>query len=278
MDFLEGEKAAMYFPEGGEAATDLLEDEAGAGRKKDWVPRISEFINILASRGTALTFEHDSGHFHVLDGTQFQKEYCALRSNRDKKNQAARDRPFAQMHRVYVIVRGDKWAATGTVFRAKDPKHAPQCSPPPCQDFEENGTACPPHAPHAVASASLPQRQPVQANDVIMQIRNTNGEEMDMSLQHYLDVRGAGALYSAARGRGGAAVQQHSGSGNAQARANVEQGVALWAEHFEGQEHAGLWAEEGAHAGLWEEHGEHVMEGVWNATSKGDHAYFFKRR
>eukprot|EP00961_Rhodomonas_salina_P079060 1063030-Rhodomonas_salina.1 len=250
--------AFVHDYEGEEAAMDFLDDEAGAGSKKDGFSRMTEFINVLASRGTALTFDQESGNFHVQDGAAFQKEYCALRSTRGKKNVGARDRPFAQMYRAYVMVRGDKWASKGTIFRAKDPKHAPQCSSPlhptgesntdsvspshqsqqSQQDFGKTSSCSvfSPHSPHA-ASDSLSHRPTVQAHDVIMQIRDVNGEEIDLSLQHFLDVTGAGALYMAARGRGGGAgggVPEHFGCGDMQVRPRVEQEGAAGAVSAEG--------------------------------------------
>eukprot|EP00961_Rhodomonas_salina_P087088 1171498-Rhodomonas_salina.2 len=239
--------------EGGQNVIDFLEDETGAESKKDGFSRMTEFINMVASRGNALFFDHETGNFHVLDGAQFQKEYCALRSTRGKKNQGARDRPFAQMYRAYVMVRGDKWASKGTVFRAKDPKHAPQIESrteslsPSHEDFERKAEppSCSgsPHSHRTFASDTFSHTTPVQAHEVVMQIRDTNGEQVDLSLQHFLDVTGAGALYMAAlgRGRGG----EKGGGGGL--RADVE----------------------------------HMMGGVpgdCNPTSRDDQAYFFKRK
>eukprot|EP00961_Rhodomonas_salina_P163475 2201771-Rhodomonas_salina.1 len=61
----------------------------------------------------------------------------------------------------------------------------------------------------------------VRAHDVIMQVEDPDrGRKIELSLQHFLDVTGAGELYTAARGRG---VPEHFGCANMQVRESVEQ-------------------------------------------------------
>eukprot|EP00961_Rhodomonas_salina_P191019 2577641-Rhodomonas_salina.2 len=220
-DFL---PAFMNDFEGEENVNFSFENEAGTGSTKEECFRMTQFINTLASRGTALTFDYESGNFHVLDGAQFEKEYCALRRTRGKKNQAARDRPFAQMHRAYVMVRGNKWASKGTVFRPKDENHAPR--KPSDADVvslthhDSDTTGSPVRSVSAPFSdnTSTPHSEEaaVRAHDVIMQVKDPNGgTKIDLSLQHFLDVTGAGALYAVARGGG---VPEHFGCESMQVR------------------------------------------------------------
>lgn len=183
--------------------------EHNAG-KKDTQPRMSELINIVASKETSLKYDYGTGCFQVIDGPQFEKDYCALRMTRIKKNQAAPDRPFAQMYRAYTMVQGEKWASTGTVFKPKRPEIAPNYKGPsptgsdaPCTD--QSSISPPSHVqspPLEVGTSDFSPEPPpsypeatISAEKVAIAIRDWDGNVVDCSLQHFLDVTGAGELY-----------------------------------------------------------------------------------
>eukprot|EP00960_Hanusia_phi_P057317 763527-Hanusia_phi.AAC.2 len=54
------------------------------------------------------------------------ERFNQLREIRQKHKDGALERPFSRMHNFFVLDRGEKWANTGTTFRPKHPRYAPE--------------------------------------------------------------------------------------------------------------------------------------------------------
>jgi hypothetical protein len=93
-------------------------DETGSGRM-----RLPEVVSKLAAEGRVLKWSEALGAFVVLDGAGFEQRFNELRYVRSKQVdiQSAHHRPFSRMHAYFVLIRGEKWAATGSAFKFKDP-------------------------------------------------------------------------------------------------------------------------------------------------------------
>jgi hypothetical protein len=93
-------------------------DETGSGRM-----RLPEVVSKLAAEGRVLKWSEALGAFVVLDGAGFEQRFNELRCVRSKQVDipSAHHRPFSRMHAYFVLIRGEKWAATGSAFKFKDP-------------------------------------------------------------------------------------------------------------------------------------------------------------
>jgi hypothetical protein len=93
-------------------------DETGSGRM-----RLPEVVSTLAAEGRVLKWSEALGAFVVLDGAGFEQRFNELRYVRSKQVgiPSAHQRPFSRMHAYFVLIRGGKWAATGSAFKFKDP-------------------------------------------------------------------------------------------------------------------------------------------------------------
>ena len=81
--------------------------------------KIPDLIQALAAEGQCLRWDTNLLCYEVLNGSLFEQKFNALRSVRGKRKELAVDRPFARMHTYFVLLRGEKWAGTGTLFRPK---------------------------------------------------------------------------------------------------------------------------------------------------------------
>jgi hypothetical protein len=81
--------------------------------------RLPEVIRHIASNRDVLCWNESHSFYEVLDGQRFEERFNALRCIRAKRNQDSIDRPFARMHVHFELVRGDKWAGTGSAFRPR---------------------------------------------------------------------------------------------------------------------------------------------------------------
>ena len=81
--------------------------------------KIPELIDRLAKTGEFLRWDHSKNWYEVMDGREFEIKFNELRCIRGKRKENAADRPFARMHIHFVLVRGEKWAGTGSAFRPK---------------------------------------------------------------------------------------------------------------------------------------------------------------
>jgi hypothetical protein len=82
--------------------------------------RVPDVVSRLATEGCVLSWNKISNWFEVLDGPLFEEQFNAMRCIRGKRKAGAADRPFARMHVYFELVRGDRWACTGSAFRAKE--------------------------------------------------------------------------------------------------------------------------------------------------------------
>eukprot|EP00286_Rhodomonas_abbreviata_P025795 CAMPEP_0181311364 /NCGR_PEP_ID=MMETSP1101-20121128/13094_1 /TAXON_ID=46948 /ORGANISM="Rhodomonas abbreviata, Strain Caron Lab Isolate" /LENGTH=350 /DNA_ID=CAMNT_0023418083 /DNA_START=181 /DNA_END=1230 /DNA_ORIENTATION=+ len=210
--------------------------------------RVCDDINLLATRGKSITFETTTKHFTVLDGALFENEYKELKAARSAKN--AQERIFAQMYRTYVIVQGERWAATGTVFAAKSKTTPLPSAPPP--------------APQQQTSKSPTDIIPGDSVSVWLDDEKS-GQRVQCTLQHFLDTTGLGKLYAATATNKKRGRDEEEGGEGADAMEGVQSGVPL------------QWMHEQLDQPLCQGDVGEVLGGVWSATSKGDQAYFFRR-
>ena len=83
--------------------------------------RPPEAVLTLANDGDVLFWNSQNEWFEVIDGRKFEEEFDALRCVRAKRKAGAVNRPFARMHVYFDLVKGEKWASTGSAFR---PRHS----------------------------------------------------------------------------------------------------------------------------------------------------------
>ena len=129
-----------------------------------------EVIATLAAEGKVLEWNKNEGVYIVIDGPGFEKRFNELRYVRGKKvdPRAATNRPFSRMHTHFVLVRGEKWAGTGSAFKVKQEETVPTA------------------------------KTAVTASDVTIELR-TGSEPFSITLQQFLDVTGAGELFESAK-------------------------------------------------------------------------------
>ena len=80
---------------------------------------LEEVVSAISQDEKILRWNPVSSWFEVVNGFLFKQQFNALRCIRGKRNDQAMDRPFARMHVYFDLVRGDKWAGTGSAFRPK---------------------------------------------------------------------------------------------------------------------------------------------------------------
>jgi hypothetical protein len=80
---------------------------------------LTELITMLATEQHGIRFDEVQHFYEITDGPMFVDKFNSLRCTRRKRRDEGLDRPFARMHLFFVLIRGDKWGATGSAFRAK---------------------------------------------------------------------------------------------------------------------------------------------------------------
>ena len=88
--------------------------------------RLPEVIQTIASDANILWWNKGDSWYEVLDGPRFEERFNSLRLTRGKRKAEAIDRPFARMHVHFELLRGDKWAGTGSAFRPRVPLEEPK--------------------------------------------------------------------------------------------------------------------------------------------------------
>eukprot|EP00291_Cryptomonas_curvata_P013087 CAMPEP_0172203624 /NCGR_PEP_ID=MMETSP1050-20130122/31400_1 /TAXON_ID=233186 /ORGANISM="Cryptomonas curvata, Strain CCAP979/52" /LENGTH=264 /DNA_ID=CAMNT_0012881885 /DNA_START=83 /DNA_END=873 /DNA_ORIENTATION=+ len=91
-------------------------DDLTAAQKPAFL-RLPELVDLLAKEGQVLRWNELCSWYEVLDGPLFEEKFNALRCTRGKRKEQAVDRPFARMHNYFILVRGGRWAGTGSTFR-----------------------------------------------------------------------------------------------------------------------------------------------------------------
>lgn len=279
-----------------------------------WKPtkllKITDAIETLARDGRSLTYDPQNNTYTVLDGVHFEEEFNALRATRNKKNEAAKDRPFSRMHRFYTLLQGEKWAGTGSIFTPKSglppSSIVPNTAPSPStvshsspQTFSPVSAV--PGLPHshvaeymspstdARSPSSEPSHLVVSADNVSVSIVGPSGDFEHITLQHFLDVTGAGELYTKAvnansNGEGFGPDARSSAqplSSQNGLGPNTALGIPpVIAPGSSPQQGIPMldFSQQQLEAPLQITDIYKVVGGVWNADSKGDQAYFFKRR
>jgi len=250
---------------------DAKDDETVCGRM-----RLPDVISTLAAEGRVLKWSEDLGAFVVLDGAAFEQRYNELRFTRSRNLPlpSAQSRPFARMHSYFVLIRGEKWAGTGSAFKFKnaDVVHAVHAS-----------RAATPAAP------GVPSASSISASTVNIQLSTTgNPQPFTISLQHFLDVTGAGDLFSRSLyGRTNTHLDYSSGS---QFDSSSPDGIADSPQSPNGEaappeplssRSLGLpmlernLSDDGV---LDSNDVSSILHAMWSCDSKGDQAYFFMRK
>jgi hypothetical protein len=146
-----------HSPDGESVVSDgssRLDDEGAIqGQAKPALLRLPELVDVLAKEGQVLRWDENLNWYEVLDGPLFEEKFNSLRCTREKRKEQAADRPFARyqpvtstrrlfsltvtcprrMHNYYVLVRGGRWAGTGSAFRPVF-KHATRAHPTLTED------------------------------------------------------------------------------------------------------------------------------------------------
>jgi len=213
-----------------------------------------------------LEWSEGEGLYVVLDGPGFERRFNELRLTRGKKVESATYRPFSRMHTHFVLVRGEKWAGTGSAFKFK---------------LEE---------PPAASTAEA-----VSAANVMIQLHSSSAREsFHMTLQHFLDVTGAGDHFREAMRKGSPGSTSGTetdtsagGSPDAASPRACPDGEAsdtqqpLSSSRFMANELDGLpiFGREVSSSNLLAPHDvSSLVETMWTCDSKGDQAYFFMRK
>ena len=103
--------------------------------------RLQDLVAALAHEGRALRWDAARGWYEVLDGPLFEARFDAHRRKRNKRRGSAPDRPFGRMHFHFKLVRGERWAGTGSAFRPISARCRPAPPQPPvCASFDESSS------------------------------------------------------------------------------------------------------------------------------------------
>jgi hypothetical protein len=142
------------------------DSEDNGDKNKAGSLRLTDAIDKLAAEEVVLKFDSVTQLYIVLDGAGFEARFDEVRCTRAKRSEASNSRPFSRMHSHYSLVRGEKWAKTGSAFRAKDAAQDP--------------------SRHDQLHAS-------KINITLFQSDDTDGSQV--TLQHFLNVTKAGDLF-----------------------------------------------------------------------------------
>jgi hypothetical protein len=225
------------------------EDDKGGG-----CMRLPEVVAQLASEAQVLQWVESEGAYLVIDGPGFERRFNELRMVRGKKVESAAHRPFSRMHTHFVLVRGEKWAGTGSMFRYKE-------------------------------KTPDPSKCTVSASDVSLTLRGgSDSEEFTVTLQHFLDITGAGAMFRQAltddcsrpspettSPASPGEDTQGGGEGNGDL---LEGGLEL-----SGDMHGlPMLTRYSSSSDLGAQDVASILGAMWDCNSKGDQAYFFHRK
>jgi len=229
--------------------------------------RLPDVIDKIAQEGTALRWDQGEAAYVVLDGRAFENRFNELRYTRGKKVDNARNRPFSRMPTHFTLIRGEKWAATGTMFRPK----------------KEDGKPAP------------VQHDWIEASTVRVTLGSSH-DKFQISLQEFLDITGAGDLYAdALKSRGDAlsstaTTSPENSTSNNSTPANdspeCPSSPSKLTDPIDDPSFALLSREPSRF--LMDNFGQDVMLDsndvtailgtIWNSDARGDQAYFFMRK
>jgi len=210
-------------------------EESEKQKKNNGVVGLTELIDKIAAEKTALRFDDETKLYEVVDGPAFEARFQELRRTRSKRTNETATRPFSRMHVHYAIVRGERWAGTGTAFRAKD----------------------------AVVDDFL-DTEKIQANKINVTLMPSDGlAGFQITLQHFLNVTGAGDAYKRAmRAKEGDDSTPSTDDGTE----TVPEAPPMARDPSDDYWHS-----------LSIDTVSEAINSVWSENSKGDQAYFFYR-
>ena len=78
--------------------------------------RLPEVVKTLAQDVKVLRWDEERKWFEVVDGPRFEERFNSLRCIRGKRTAHALDRPFARIHSHFPLLRGERWARTGSTL------------------------------------------------------------------------------------------------------------------------------------------------------------------
>ena len=231
-----------------------------------------EIVDVLAREGQALRWNENASWYEVLNGAMFEEKFNGLRCTRGKRKEQAVDRPFARMHTYFVLVRGEKWAGTGSAFRPKatgttvpvDRFHEPRV------EHDQSAKLIPGRVKGiSIQHLSEPHTCPantIKAENVEVRLRgpSATAESSDFtcSLQYFLDVTGAGDLYMKHICKD-LSESNAADSSNASPEA-AQRDLSDWTGHVPDNI-------------LTEQDIARLVGTAWDEDCKGDQAYFFFR-
>jgi len=246
--------------------------------------KIPDALDAIAKAGKSLQYVESTQCYHVIDGAAFEREFCMLRITRGKKKDTNQSRPFASMSRTYQMVQGEKWAATGTIFKLKvptPPKAHPRVQEACMQarpssaaiDGSSHGVSSPPQYPPS-CSEEWESRggagEQIAASNVMVQIRDQGGHLEHCSLQQFLEVTGAHALYRRSL--------LESAAGQKRARAGGFDESEIHRGLFGNAAHPDYNSPTDASKSMRPADVKVAVSNLWSACSLGDQAYFFRRK
>jgi hypothetical protein len=277
--------------------------------------RLPELIAALASEGEVLRWDSPNEWYEVIDGPRFEERFNALRCRRERRKEESVYRPFARMPTYFTLMRGEKWAGTGTAFRPrmktgdvltqaisdvkvmqpmqqqqlkKAPRsmsHSPVPMPAGGNVHDVDEASSHGKAMHSIGATSPALMNADKISVTLHGVPNDASGHFRCSLQHFLDVTGAGDLYnrSVAGGAGMAGRLSDPLAGSAsQSSYGSEAASSDWSSAGSPDtDHSG--AETVARSGangmmLQDDDIAGIVGGLWDESSLGDQAYFFPRR
>jgi hypothetical protein len=239
----------------------VKEDDDADVAKYSGCMKLPEVVATLAAEAQVLLWVESQGAYLVQDGPGFERRFNELRTVRGKKVESAAHRPFSRMHTHFVLVKGEKWAGTGSMFKYKE------STPPP------------------------PAKGAVEASNVSIKLRASSADqgEFTITLQHFLDVTGAGDVFKhAMQARHADAPSSSSdscvsGSHSPASPAPPEQPASagfdphrlLLSSDLDGLPMLERYTAQGS---LDAQDVSSLLGTMWDCNSKGDQAYFFMRK
>lgn len=153
--------------------------------------RVTDAVKIISRNQQILRWHWREQHYEVVDVPLFKEQFNTLRYVRRKRKIHAPDRPFAGMHVHFIMIRGEKWAETGSCFRPKhlhsDNASCPgEMSMPGCLAGEKAARMCTlSQSPSFLPPFRFPDKIPCAPNK--MYGASIHGSEFKWQDKHGLD-------------------------------------------------------------------------------------------
>jgi len=260
------------------------------------VPRLNGLIDAIASKGEGLVWNDELCCFEVTDGSMFQERLVSAFFSGPLCSQIPQDALLKCMFSTYTLMRGNNWMLTGAAFRSKVDNHRPSWfMARPLENRWQPLNRPQPQPQTQLLPVNPSHQAAVTADQVQVNLHSSSGS-FQVSLQHFLDVTGAGDIFarsSAHHGQGAGYWDSDITSGSSSNTSTCTSSPSC--DGFQHGEHpeysVGMGPNSGAGYGV---QGSAGLEGVpevlgeaqvaglvssmWNESSLGDQAYFFPRR